>query len=64
MSASNPDSRPGPRPGRDASALDQALALFAKDLRLELRSRAAVNAIFLFAVTALVVIAGAIQGVG
>src|SRR5438105_1460438 len=37
-----------------------ALAIFAKDVRAELRNRAALNAILLFAITALVVIAFAV----
>src|ERR1043166_5253508 len=42
---------------------EQAVAIFAKDLRAELRNRAAVTAILLFAVTSLVVVGFAV-GIG
>ena len=42
--------------GNQATGFQQAFAIFAKDLRAELRNRAALNAILLFAITALVVV--------
>lgn len=51
------DSAARPEP---ASGFQQAMAVFAKDLRAELRNRAALNAILLFAVTALVVVGFAV----
>lgn len=43
-------------PKKSAGLLPKAFAVLAKDMRLELRSRHALNAIFLFAVTSLVVV--------
>ncbi len=42
--------------------MQQALAILGKDLRAELRNRAAINAILLFAITAMVVIGFAVGG--
>jgi heme exporter protein B len=43
-------------PGKSAGSLSEAFAVYQKDLRLELRSKYAVNAIFMFAVTTLAMV--------
>jgi heme exporter protein B len=61
-SAGSPQAASAPRPAathvntHSASLYRQALLILQKDLRLELRNRAAINAIMLFSVTALMII--------
>lgn len=43
-------------PGRSVGLASKAFAVFAKDIRVELRTRYAVNAIFMFAITTLTVV--------
>lgn len=61
-----PCGSPGSSPsiGEEVSLLRQSFAVYAKDLRAELRNRTALNAILLFAITSLVVISYAVAGGG
>lgn len=51
-------------PAGAASPMDQALAVFSKDLRAELRNRTATSSILLFSITALVVVGFALPSKG